>query len=144
VVVEHLARAVMDSEREVFENAIDMLGKVGTADAIATLIGFMADPLRRERVIAVLAHSRDNVDQVADGLSNARIEVREGIVEALARMKSERASELVKKALDDSSGSVRAAAASALGINLKPGVPRAGAEHFPAAPESYGDQSVES
>jgi HEAT repeat protein len=144
VVVEHLARAVMDSERAVFENAIDMLGKVGTADAIAALIGFVADPLRRERVIAVLALSGDKVDQVAGGLSNPRIEVREGIVEALGRMKSARASEWVKTALDDPSGSVRAAAASALGISLKPGVPTAGAEQFSAAPESYGDPSVES
>jgi len=42
--------------------------------------------------------------------------VRRGVVDALGRMKRERASELLESALQDTDAAVRLAAASALGI----------------------------
>lgn len=117
-VVEHLRRAVMDPESAVFESAISILAKSASEDAIAALIELVADPLRGNAAVMALAHSADNVEEIARGLSHPLPEVRAGIVETLARMKSERASELMKIALRDSAGSVRLAAASALGMPL--------------------------
>jgi HEAT repeat protein len=117
-VVEHLRRAVMDPESAVFESAIASLGMSASEDAIASLIDLVADPLRRNAAIKALAQSGDNVEEIGRGLSHPLPEVRAGLVEALARMKSERASELMKTALRDEIGSVRLAAANALGIPL--------------------------
>jgi HEAT repeat protein len=121
-VLEHLQRAVMDEDGKVSEKAIEMLGKVATDGAIAALIDLVANSLRREAAIAALAHAQDRVGQVAEGLSHQKPEVRAGVVEALARMKRERAYELLKSALRDSDATVRLSAASALGMrpNLRP------------------------
>jgi HEAT repeat protein len=119
-VLEDLQRAVMDEDPVVFETAIRVLGRVGSAEAIAGLIALVADPLRRDVAITTLAHAGAQVEQVANGLFHQKPEVRRGIVEALARMKRERASELLKSvALQDSDATVHLAAASALGLSLR-------------------------
>jgi HEAT repeat protein len=115
-VLEHLQRSAMDEDSVVSAKAIEMLGKVGTPEAIAALIDLVADSLRREAAIAALAQAPDRVEQVAKGLAQQSAEVRRGVVDALARMKRERASELLGSALQDTDAAVRLAAASALGI----------------------------
>ena len=115
-VLEHLQRSAMDEDNAVSGKAIEMLGKVATPEAIAALIDLVADPLRREVAIAALAQASGSVEQVAKGLAQQNPEVRRGVVEALARMKRERASDLLGSALQDTDAAVRLAAASALGM----------------------------
>jgi HEAT repeat protein len=114
-VIEPLQRAAIDEDPAVFEKAIKILGELATPEAIAGLIDLVADALRREASIAALAKA-NQVEPVSTGLSHQNPEVRGGVVEALARMKEESASALLRSALQDNDASVRLAAASALGI----------------------------
>ena len=113
--VEHLrVVAASDDAPAVFEAAVNALGRVGTPEAIAGLVSLTADPARRERAVAALAQTSEALlAEVARGLSREQaVEVRRAVVEALGRMKSQRASELLRGARDDADASVRAAATS--------------------------------
>ncbi len=118
-VIEPLQRAAMDGNSAVFEKAIAILGELATTDAIGGLIDLVAEPLRREACIGALAKVHD-VEEVAKGLSHRSPDVRRGVVEALARIKRERAYELLKSALAGTDPSVSLAAATALGMRARP------------------------
>jgi HEAT repeat protein len=118
-VIAPLQWAAMNEDPAIFRKAITILGELATPEAIAGLIDLVADPLRREACIVALAKAH-RVEQVATGLSHQNSDVRGGVVEALARMKRERASALLKNALQDNVASVRLAAASALGLRPRP------------------------
>jgi HEAT repeat protein len=111
--VEELRRvAATDGEPRVFEAAMDALRRVGTPEAIAGLVSLTADAVRREAAVAALAQTGETLlAEVARGLSPQQpVGVRRAVVEALGRMKSQRASELLHAAFDDADASVRAAA----------------------------------
>ncbi len=120
--LEHLQRlAATDTEPSVFEAAIFALKKLAMAEAIAALVALTADATRREAASAALAEVPDSqVEGVARGLSHHSVEVRRAVVEILARMKRQRASELLRVALNDAEPSVRLAAADALGKSYQP------------------------
>ncbi len=119
--LEHLQRvAATDNEPAVFEAAIDALKKLATSEAIAALVALTADSTRREAASSALADMPDSqIENVARGLSHHSVEVRRAVVEVLARMKRQRASELLRVALDDADASVRLAAADALDKSYK-------------------------
>jgi HEAT repeat protein len=111
--VEHLRRvASTDAEPLVFEAATDALRRMGTPEAVAGLVSLTADPTRRETAVAALAQTREALlEEVARGLSPGRaVGVRRAVVEALGRMKIQRAAELLRRAYDDADASVRSAA----------------------------------
>lgn len=111
--VEHLRRvAATDGEPSVVAAAADALKRAGTAEAVAALLALAADPGRRETAVAALAQTGDALlDEVARGLSPRQpVEVRRAAVEALGRMKSQRAFESLRGAYDDADAAVRAAA----------------------------------
>jgi len=113
--VEHLRGvAASDNTPAVFEAAVNALGRVGTPEAIAGLVSLTADPARRGAAVAALAQTSGSLlAEVARGLSPERAaEVRRAAVEALGRIKSQRAFALLRGAYDDDDASVRAAARS--------------------------------
>jgi HEAT repeat protein len=126
--LEHLQRvAATDSEPAVFEAAIIALKKLATAEAMASLVALTADSRRREAASSALAQVPDSqIENVARGLSHHSAEVRRAVVEVLARMKRQRASELLRGALADADASVRLAATEALGKSYQRSTARAG------------------
>jgi HEAT repeat protein len=120
--LEHLQRlAATDTEPAVFEAAIVALKKLGTPEAIAGLVALTADTTRREAASAALSEVKDTqIEDVARGLSHHTAEVRRAVVEVLAQMKRQRATELLHAALDDAEASVRLAAVAALGKSYQP------------------------
>lgn len=104
--------AATDTELTVVEAAISALKRMGTPEAIAGLVSLTADATRREWAVAALAQTRETLlEEVARGLSpQQEVGVRRAVVEALARMKSQRASELLRRTVDDADSSVRLAA----------------------------------
>ena len=114
--LEQLQRlAATDAEPAVFEAAIVALKRLATSEAITSLVALTADSARREAASAALAEVPDaRIEDVARGLSHHSVEVRRAMVEVMARMKRQRASVLLRVALDDADASVRLAAADAL------------------------------
>ncbi|HEX6622303.1 MAG TPA: HEAT repeat domain-containing protein, partial [Pyrinomonadaceae bacterium] len=104
--------AATDAAPSVVEAATDALERVATPEAIAGLLALAADPSRYELAVAALARTREALlEEVARGLSPQRpAEVRRAVVEALGRMKSRRAAELLRGAYDDADAAVRSAA----------------------------------
>ena len=120
--LEHLRRvAAADAEPLVFGAAINALLKLSTAESVAVLVALTADATRREAAAGALAEAPDaRVEDVAHGLSHHSAAVRLAVVEALARMKRPRATELLRAALEDADASVRLAASDALGKSYRP------------------------
>ncbi len=108
-----LARATRDDA--VREHAVRTLGLIGGTPGASGLLELSADRGMRELVAAALA-SFDAADTaaLAGPLELAEESRRRFVVEALSRMRNPRVSVLLRTALDDSSPSVRAAAARAL------------------------------
>ncbi|HEX8556771.1 MAG TPA: HEAT repeat domain-containing protein [Pyrinomonadaceae bacterium] len=106
--------AAADGESLVVEAATEALRRLATPEAIAGLVALTADPARREGAVAALARTGEALlEEVARGLSPRQAAgVRRAVVEALGRMKSQRASELLRLAYEDADASVRAAAMS--------------------------------
>jgi HEAT repeat protein len=111
--VERLRRvAATDAEPSVVEAALGALGRAGTPEAVAAVVSLTSDPARRERAVAALARTGEALlEEVARGLSPEQpAGVRRAVVEALGRVKSQRASQLLRAACEDADPSVRAAA----------------------------------
>jgi HEAT repeat protein len=111
--VGHLRQAAAaDAEPAVFEAAIDALRRVATPEAVTALVSLTADSARRGAAVSALAQTREALlEEVARGLSPGHPSgVRLAVVEALGRMKSQRAAELLRRAYDDADAAVRAAA----------------------------------
>ena len=107
--------AAKDEAATVVQAAIDTLARLATPEAIATLIMLTADTARRESSVSALAQLGDQrLELIGRGLAHAQAGVRAAVVDALGRMKHQRASEFVGNALDDPDASVRLAAVSAL------------------------------
>jgi len=104
--------AAADPEPEVFRAAIEALRRAGTPDALAGLVSLTADAGRRAEAVAALAQTGEALlGEVARGLSPGQpVGVRRAVAEALGRIKSRRASELLRGALADPDASVRSAA----------------------------------
>jgi HEAT repeat protein len=84
--------------------------------AIAALIASGADSRRREQVVAVLgALSPEGIPLLRDALRGSPPERRVLVIDALARMRDTRASQLIADALADDAPQVRSAAIAALG-----------------------------
>ena len=83
---------------------------------IGELIELLANPSRREAIVAALAQlGEQQIDLVGRGLAHPQLEVRRAIVAVLEGMKHRSASEYIGAALDDPEPAVRLAAATALG-----------------------------
>jgi HEAT repeat protein len=107
--------AANDSDSQVSEAAIIQLAAMSTAASIACLIRLTADRHLRETVIGALGRLEPaHIDHVAAGLANPEMEARQAVVEALSRMKHPKASELMSRALEDDTPSVRLTAVMAL------------------------------
>ncbi|WP_254564733.1 HEAT repeat domain-containing protein [Oscillatoria sp. HE19RPO] len=125
-----------DPETRVVQAAIDSLARMGTPEAIASLLDLTVDPTCRDTCIQTLA-ARGGVqaaehgsypfkesgmvaieayiEAVGRGLRHVHPAVRTAVVEILTRLKHPEASELLILALDDSDPDVRLAAVTALG-----------------------------
>ncbi len=107
--------AIEAGDPRVAQAAIEALARLATPEALAALVTLTANSQRREACIAALAQAGEaHADQIAAGLTHAQTSVRCAVVEALARMKRPRASELLLIALDDPEAVVRLAAVRAL------------------------------
>lgn len=112
--VERVARTGADAELRDF--AVETLGTIGGAEAIAALVRLAADPRRGTSVVAALARQDEaQVESIGRELRAADDGVRCILVEALGRMKHRGASLLLAEALHDPAVSVRFAAVQALG-----------------------------
>ena len=125
-----------DPETRVVQAAIDSLARMGTPEAIASLLDLTVDPTCRDTCIQTLA-SRGSVcsggslnysgqgsgvvaieayiEAIGRGLRHVHPAVRTAVVEILTRLKHPEASELLILALDDGDPHVRLAAVTALG-----------------------------
>jgi HEAT repeat protein len=80
----------------------------GCRQAIEALVRLTADPERRDpSILALGSLSPLHSDAVAAGLSDPRPQVRSAVVEALGRMRHERATAWLRRALDDPAAEVR-------------------------------------
>ncbi|HEY9837436.1 MAG TPA: HEAT repeat domain-containing protein, partial [Vampirovibrionales bacterium] len=125
-----------DPETRVVQAAIDSLARMGTPEAIASLLDLTVDPTCRDTCIQTLAtrggvHDNKNfnptnpyptivsieayIEAIGRGLRHVHPAVRTAVVEILTRLKHPEASELLILALDDSEPQVRLAAVTALG-----------------------------
>lgn len=125
-----------DPETRVVQAAIDSLARMGTPEAIASLLDLTVDPTCRDTCIQTLAtrggvQAAENatypfkssgmvaieayIEAVGRGLRHVHPAVRTAVVEILTRLKHPEASELLILALDDSDPEVRLAAVTALG-----------------------------
>ncbi len=127
-----------DPETRVVQAAIDSLGRMGTPEAVASLLDLTVDPTCREPCINTLANRGATVkregstgynspgssgpvcmeayiEAVGLGLHHGHPAVRTAVVEILTRLKHPCASELLIGALDDREAQVRLAAVTALG-----------------------------
>jgi HEAT repeat protein len=108
--------AAADTDAMVAQAAIEALTRLATPEAINALITLTADGARRADSITALVHLGErNLEAIGRGINHPQASVRRAVVEALGRMKSPLASELLMQALDDSEASIRLAAVSALG-----------------------------
>jgi HEAT repeat protein len=120
----------------VVQAAIDSLARMGTPEAIASLLDLTVDPTCRDSCIQTLAtrggvHDSQTdgypfknsatvtieayIEAIGQGLRHVHPAVRTAVVEILTRLKHPEASELLILALDDSAPDVRQAAVTALG-----------------------------
>ncbi|MFP5212977.1 MAG: HEAT repeat domain-containing protein, partial [Acidobacteriota bacterium] len=107
--------ATMDKDPAVVRAAMEGLAHLGTREAVAVLIAMASDEARREAAVDAMSRmGADRVDFVAEGLSHADPGVRSSVVDVLARMKHQRATERLVEALHDSVASVRLAAIHSL------------------------------
>ncbi len=125
-----------DPETRVVQAAIDSLARMGTPEAIASLLDLTVDPTCRDICIQTLAtrggvHAAERasylfkgsgmvaieayIEAVGRGLLHVHPAVRSAVVEVLTRLKHPEASELLILALDDGDPDVRLAAVTALG-----------------------------
>ncbi len=115
--------AAAGTDPAIVGEAIEALGRLARApggangtSAVQALINLTADPVRREAsVVALGSLPARQVDRVAGGLSDPRVEVRCAVAEALARMCNEHATSWLWRALDDRAPDVRRVAATRLG-----------------------------
>lgn len=113
--------AAADDDADVVSSAIDGLAKIARrhdtqgAEAARALVGLTAEPLRRDRAIKALSELPPlRIADVAQGLTDASVEVRCACVEVLSRMQHPNASRALECALDDTHAEVRLAAIRAL------------------------------
>jgi HEAT repeat protein len=102
--------AAADPDGAIAAAAIQALADMGAPESIAALVDLLAAVNTRERTIEALASVKD-IDLVGEGLNHLDPSVRASVVEALARTRQPRASELLLRALVDESAMVRFAAA---------------------------------
>jgi HEAT repeat protein len=114
--------ASAEREPAIARLAIEGLGRVaeargtGTGKAVEALLTLLAESRLRELALPVL--SRLPAEAIADiraGLSHAVPAVRQGTIEALARLRHPEATAVIEAALELADSEVRAAAAQALG-----------------------------
>ena len=108
--------AAADESLAVAQAAIAALAVIGTAEAVAALIGLAAEAERRDFVVDALSRLADDALQALEqGLGHGQESARLAVVEALARVRRPAATELLVGALENPSAAVRAEAARALG-----------------------------
>ena len=107
------------STPKVRQEAVKVLGKLGTSKAINTLVTTLGDPAPevRARAIAVLGNMGEkNVLEALKCLLHDEVaEVRAAIAEALGNLQDEDSLEILRGTLEDEMPEVRGAAAEALG-----------------------------
>lgn len=107
--------AASDSDERVVRAAINALAQIPTPEAVNALIALTADRTRRELCIAALArHSPAQIEWLGNGLTHPQTSVRVAVIDALARMKNARATEILARGLDDADAAVRLATVNAL------------------------------
>jgi HEAT repeat protein len=97
--------AVLDRDPKVIRAAVEALGRLAAPEAVRALLTLASDRTRREICLATLAHLDET--SVAQGLSDDQPAVRSVAVEALSRMRTSLAHDLIAGALEDSSSAVR-------------------------------------
>lgn len=113
--VEVLRQGAACADADLATAAIDALGQSSAPEAVDALIALTVQPARRDACVIALARSgAEHLARLARGLSHEHLDVRRAVVEALARMKDPRATEVLNVALGDAAGSVRLAAITAL------------------------------
>ncbi|MGE5358759.1 MAG: HEAT repeat domain-containing protein [Bacteroidales bacterium] len=113
--------AAASADPAIIREAIQGLARLGSTsgppadDAVDALVRLTSDPAQRERAVAALgALPASASDRVAAGLADPRPHVRCAVVEALGRMRHQRATARLRTALDDTDAEVRSAAIGAL------------------------------
>jgi len=108
--------AASSPDQVVLREATEALGRVASTPspanagpaAVTALLRLTSDPARREAAIAALgALPASKSDAIASGLADPRVDVRTAAIEALARMRDERATGFLRKGLDDPAAAVR-------------------------------------
>lgn len=95
--------------------AIDVLGHLPVPEAVDALLALVALPAHRDACVAALARAAEGqLDRVARGLRDPRLDVRRAVIDALARARAPRAAEWLSAALEDAEALVRFAALTAL------------------------------
>ena len=97
--------------------AVEALGEIPHAEAVAALISLSAFPLHRAACVTALCRRAEgDVESVGRGLNDPRPDVRLAVVDALTRSRAAGASNLLNRALEDSAASVRFAANFAVSL----------------------------
>jgi HEAT repeat protein len=110
-----VGRIVSDRDPELQHLAIEVLGWIGTVDALRILISLTGNARLRAAVIDAIAMFSDSVDAgVLSALRSPEESVRRAMVEALARARHQAAPHLLAAVLEDVSPVVRLEAARAL------------------------------
>jgi HEAT repeat protein len=110
-----VGRVAAGEDHDLQELAIEVLGRIGTVDALSILITLTSNVRVRPAVIAAIALFSDAVNTgVLSALRSPDESVRRAVVEALARARHDAVPHLLAAALDDTSPVVRLEAARAL------------------------------
>ncbi len=108
--------AATETDEALVRGCIAAMRRLGTAEAVESLIELAVDQERRSLCIEALVDLGERfVEWVSAGLSYPHAAVRVAVIEVLARMRRPAASEQILSALDDPEPQVRMAAVEALG-----------------------------
>jgi HEAT repeat protein len=107
--------AATDADVRVVRVAIDALAHLKSPESVTALVSLAASSKLRELTVSALSSmSNDAIEWLADSMNHAHVEVRLAVLDALSRIKTPRATDVLTTALEDSEVRVRLAAASAL------------------------------
>lgn len=107
--------ALTDKDDNVRKQAIDSLAQIGNENSINTLIKLTNEKELREQAIRALAkQKKENIFVIARALEKNDANIKTAVIDALSRMKSNIATEIIFTAVDDENADVRIAAIKAL------------------------------